>query len=180
MNDRELDRLTEEYLTALDAADFRTLDVIWERAAADPELERALLDIEAALDEDDREREAEASQTLIADSVETHLKSAEITRPSLGPVTVADVARELFRHTPDRLPAEAHAFNEKLRNSTEQLPAELGLSKLIVWAESRFGPAPREYWKVFRTASIKLELRRGSEVEYQLAARRGPKPEDPK
>jgi hypothetical protein len=51
----------------------------------------------------------------------------------------------------------------------------LGLSKLVAWAEALFGPAPMEYWKAFRQAALKLELRRNAEVQYQLAARRGPK-----
>ena len=180
MNDRELDRLTEEYLAALAAADDRTLDTLWERAATDPELERALLEIEVALDEDDREQDARAAERTIAGSVVAHLPSAEIIRPSTGPVTVGDVARELFRHTPDRLSAEAHALNQRLLSSLEELPFEVGLTKLIAWAESRFGTAPSEYWRSFRQAALKLERRRGSEAEYRLAARKAPKPEGPK
>lgn len=180
MNDRELDRLTEEYLAALAAADDESLDRIWERAATDPELEGALLDIEAALDADELEQEARAKERTIAGSVAAHLPSAEIIRPSTGPVTVGDVARELFLHTPDRLPAAAHALNQQLLASLEELPTELGLTKLIAWAESRFGAAPSEYWRSFRQAALKLERRRGSEAEYQLAARKAPKPEGPK
>ena len=98
-------------------------------------------------------------------------------RPS-DVVTVADVANELFRHTPDRLPAEAHLLNERLRASREPLPADLGLSKLVAWAEAKFGAAPADYWKAFRQAAIKLELRRSTEIEYHLAARPAPKKED--
>lgn len=180
MNDRELDRLTEEYLAALAAADDETLDRIWERAATDPELEGALLDIEAALDEDDREREAGATERTIAGSVAAHLPSAEIIRPSTGPVTVGAVARELFLHTPDRLPAEAHAFNEKLRTAGIPIPSELGFSKFVVWAEAHFGRADERYWDVFYAALGKLELRASSEREFQLAARSAPKPGDRK
>ncbi len=178
MTDRELDRLTDEYLTALDAADFPALDRIWESAASDSEHEAALFDIEAALDADDREQDARNARRTIAGSVETHLKTAEIVLRSDGPVTVGDVARELFRHTPDRLPAEAHLVNQKLVGSAEALPEELGLSKLVAWAESRFGLAPADYWKAFRQAALKLERRRASTEEYQLAARRAPKPEE--
>lgn len=180
MNDRELDRLTEEYLAALAAADDQTLDRLWEAAALDPELERALLDIEAALDDDDREQESKAAETLIADSVAAHLPSAEIIRPSTGPVTVGDVARELFLHTPDRLPAAAHAFNEKLRTAAIPIPSELGFSKFVAWAEAQFGRADERYWDVFYSALGKLELRASSEREFQLAARSAPKPGDRK
>ena len=97
-----------------------------------------------------------------------------------GPVTVADVADELFRHTPGRLNADAHALNDRLRTSREPLPVELGLSKLIAWAEAKYGPGALEYWRAFRVAALKLELRQGAETEYQLAARTAPKPEDRK
>jgi hypothetical protein len=91
---------------------------------------------------------------------------------------VADVAEELCRHTPDRLPAEAHLLNEHLRTLHEPLPAELGISGLTTWAESRFGSARGEYWAAFRRAAVKLELQRAAEAEYHLAARRAPKPEN--
>ena len=178
MND--LDRLTEAYLAALDASDFPALDRMWEDAAFDPELERALFEIEAAIDADDREREERAAARTVGAAVETHLKSAVILRPDGGPITVGDVARELFRHTPDGLAAESHALNQRLQTSREELPVELGLTKLTAWLEERFGPIPAEYRPVFQRAALKLERRRASAVEYQLAARRGTKPEAPK
>jgi hypothetical protein len=110
-------------------------------------------------------------------AVETYMPSAEIVRPHFGPVTVADVAEELFQHTPDRLPAAAHLLNERLRSTADPLPEELGLVRLTAWAEARFGKAPAEYWMVFRQAAVKLELRRAAEAEYHLAARRAPKHE---
>jgi hypothetical protein len=125
------------------------------------------------------EQDAELMGTIAA-AAQKHLPSAEVVRPATGPVTVADVANELFRHTPDRLPAAVHQFNEKLRSSAEPYPTDLGLSKLIEWAEARFGAAPAEYWRAFRQAGIKLELRRAANTEYQLAARKAPKTEDQK
>jgi hypothetical protein len=177
MTDRDLDRITASYLRALDRGDFATLDRIWERAATHADLEQALQELHAALDaEDEHEAERQAA-TVVTAAVGQHLPSAEIVRPASGPVTVADVADELFRHTPDRLPPEAHLLNEKLRSARSELPADLGLSKLVAWAEARFGPAPEAYWKAFRQAALKLELRRAAEAEYQLAARPGqPKP----
>ncbi len=178
MND--LDRMTEAYLAALDAGDFPALDRMWEAATFDPELERALFEIEAALDADNAEREERAAARTVGSAVETHLKSAAIVRPDGGPITVGDVARELFRHTPDGLAAESHAFNAALQSSSEALPDNLGLSKLTAWLEARFGAVPVEYRPVFQRAALKLERRRASAVEYQLAARRGSKPEAPK
>ena len=50
-----------------------------------------------------REQTHEAATTLsvaLTSVVETHLPSAEIVRSKVGPVTVEDVAEELFRYTP--------------------------------------------------------------------------------
>jgi hypothetical protein len=171
MTDRDIDRLTTAYLDALDRGDFDAIDRIWDRAATDPDLERVLHELHAALDKQD-ERDAEQQVAIaVTEAVECHLPSAEIMRPASGPVTVGDVADELFRHTPDRLPAEAHALNEKLRSLRVQLPVDLGLSRLVTWGEANFGAAPSEYWKAFRQTAIKLELRRAADAEYRLAAR---------
>lgn len=177
MTDRDIDRIAAAYLDALDGADFDTLERIWEMAATDASLEQALHELHAAVeaeDECDAERQAVVA---IAEAVERHLPSAEVVRPDTGPVTVADVADELFRHTPGRLPAEAHLLNEQLRSARIHLPDDLGLSKLTAWAEAQFGTAPAEYWKAFRQAALKLELRHAAQGEYRLAARPGePKP----
>ena len=180
MTDREIDRLAEQYLVAIYNEDFSTIERIWEIAAFDTPLEDALHELHVAVDADDLERETAAATHAITNAVQSHLKSAEIVTPSTGPVTVGDVARELFLHPPDRLAAEAHQLNQTLETSREVLPEELGLTKLIAWAEGQFGPAPSDYWKAFRLAALKLERRRGSAIEYQLAARRAPKPEEPK
>ncbi len=178
MTDRDIDRLAAAYLDALDRGDLDALDRIWELAAADPGLEQALQELHAALDAEDRRDAGQRVAAAVAAAVEQHLPSAEVLRPAGGPVTAADVADELFRHTPGRLPAEAHALNEKVRSARVPLPDDLGLSRLAAWGEAQFGAAPAEYWKAFRQAAIKLELRRAAEAEYHLAARTGqPRPE---
>ncbi len=176
MND--LDRLTEAYLAALDAGDFPALDRMWDDAAFDPELERTLFEIEAAIDADDRERDDREAARIVGAAVETHLKSAEILRPEGGPVTVGDVARELLRHPPAGLPAAAYALNERLLSAAATIPSDLGFSKFVAWAEAQFGGAGESYWEAFYSGIIKLELRAGAEREFQLAARAAPKPED--
>jgi hypothetical protein len=174
----QLDLAAARYLDALERDDFTTMADVWRLALADPELEAVLREVHTGLiEEQAREATAFVAATLTA-TVETHLPSAEIVRSSTGPVTVGDVAEEMFRHAPDRLPAEAHLLNDRLRVSQEPLPENLGLSGLIGWAEKLFGTAPAEYWKAFRQAAVKLELRRGAEAEYHLAARRAPKSED--
>jgi hypothetical protein len=173
----QLDLAAARYLDALEREDFTTMVDIWQAALTDLELNAVLREIHNGLIEEQNREAAVSSSAALTAAVETHLPSAEIIR-EVGPVTVADVAEELFRHTPDRLPAEAHVLNERLRTTQEPLPDELGLSGLTAWAETRFGVAPAEYWTAFRHAAVKLELRRAAEAEYHLAARRAPKPEE--
>jgi hypothetical protein len=170
-----LDAQAADYLAAVEAEDFDRQDELWGLAARDPELEEALHAVHAGLAE-----EAPAALGAAIDAaVKAFLPSAEVIRPAAGPVTVGMVANELFRHTPDRLPVEAHALNDRLRQTTDELPADLGLSKLVAWAEARFGSADPTYWKAFYDALIKLDLRRSAETEYQLAARSLRKPGGP-
>lgn len=174
----QLDLVAARYLDALEQDDFTTMADIWQSALADPELEMVLREIHAGLVEEQTQEAVATSSAALTAAIVKHLPSAEILRSEARPVTVADVAEELFRHTPDRLPAEAHVLNERLRATQEPLPDELGLSGLTAWAETRFGEAPAEYWRAFRQAAVKLELRRAAEAEYHLAARRAPRPEE--
>lgn len=178
MNPRDrklwLDWQASLYLEALEKQDFEPQETLWALAAHDEELEAAFHETHEAIL---HEREAEVSAS-IASAAEMHLTSGEVLKSKTGPVTVADVAEELFKHTPDRLDAEAHALNEKLRNRTEPIPVDLGVSSLSTWAESLFGSAGREYLIAFRQAAMKLQGQRASETEYQLAARQTKKPGD--
>lgn len=171
-----LDAQAADYLAAVEVEDFDLQDAIWQLAAHDHDLEEALHAVHAGLAEEADDGVAAA----VAAAVAQFLPSADVVRPAAGPVTVAMVADELFRHAPDRLPAAAHELNERLRQATDELPAELGLSKLVAWAEARFEAADPAYWKAFREAALKLELRAAAESDYQLAARKGPKPGGPK
>jgi hypothetical protein len=180
-NDRlRISSATARYLEALEQDDHTTLAALWEWAASDTDLLTAFRDIHAGLIEEREQDAFDRAVNRVAALAEQHLTGAEVVRPATGPVTVADVAEELFRHTPDRLPAAAHQLNERLRSAHDPLPADLGMSNFVAWAEQRYGAAPAAYWKAFREAAVKLELRRAAEVEYQLAARRAPKPEDGK
>jgi hypothetical protein len=170
-----IDLAAAAYLDALARDDVETQERLWGQAAADPSLLAVFQEVHAGLLEEN-EAAGHAAVAAIARTAEAHLASAEVIRPHTGPVTVGDVANELFRHTPDRLPAESHSLNEVLRTSSEPLPADLGLSKLTEWAEAKFGSAAAGYWAAFRAAALKLELRQAAAAEYALAARSIPKP----
>jgi len=176
----QLDLAAARYLDALERDDFTAMADIWRLALVEPELEAVLREVHTGLIEEQSREATTAAAATLAAAVDSHLPSAEIIRPGSGRITVGDVAEELYRHTPDRLPTEAHLLNERLRASQEPLPEDLGLSGLKSWAERLFGAAPAKYWKAFRQAAVKLELRRGAEAEYRLAARRVPPQQEEK
>jgi hypothetical protein len=173
----QLDLAAARYLDALEREDFSVMAELWRAAANDEELETVFREVHAAVIEERAQQDLAAVTEAIASAVERHLPTAEIVREPRGPITVADVAEELCRNFAAQLPIDAQLLNERLRDSRETLPENLGVSTLTTWAEARFGAAPPEYWKVFRQAAVKLELRRAAETEYRLAARRSPKPE---
>jgi len=168
-----IDMLSARYLAAVESDDFEVQNAIWELAETNEELTEAINDIQEGLLEELREQESRT----IERSVTTAMPSAVIVRESSGPVTVGDVAEELFYNAGNSLAADSYVWIETLRSSAEPLPEDLKLSKLTAWAESKFGNAPAGFWKVFHQGVLKLEQRRASETEYALAARRAPKPE---
>jgi hypothetical protein len=174
-----VDLTAARYLEAFEREDFGAMAELWRLALSDPDLEVALREVHAGLLEEESREASAAIGSALAAAVSSHLPSAEVVTSAAGPVTVGDVADEIFRHAPTHLPAEAHRFNERLRSSRQPLPEDLGLSKLTAWAEAAFGAAPADYWKAFRQAAVKLGLRRAAEVEYHLAARTvAPRTED--
>lgn len=167
-----IDSAAAGYLDALAQDDVETQARLWAQAATDPGLLAAFQEVHAGLLEENEAADLTATGAAIAQAAETHLTSAEVVRPHADPVTVGDVANELFHHTPDRLPPEAHALNAVLRASSEPFPTDLGIWALREWAEGKFGAAPAEYWRAFGEAARKVRMRANADAEYQLAARR--------
>lgn len=174
---REL--LAAKYLRAVESDDFELQEKLWQLAESEPELVDLFQQVHDDLIAEQDSAESAKATDAIVDAVEKHLPSATIVRDPAGPVTFADVADELFRNPPLGLSNDAFRLNDELRNSPEPLPTELGLSALIAFAEAKFGAAPREYWRAFKLAALEVRMRANSRTaEYQLAARREPKPED--
>ncbi|MFN4261707.1 MAG: hypothetical protein ACK4RK_20695 [Gemmataceae bacterium] len=174
MTDREnqhrLDRLALQYLVAVEMEDFDTIDSLWRQAGDDADLDAMLhgLNAELVAEQDAQKQAAIASAVL--DSVERHMPSAEIVRPTTGPLTVAEVAEHIRRHPPAGLTTDDLRLNDVLRKAREEVPSELGISQVIRWG-TRFGFAPEAYWRAFREVALDLWMERTSAANYQLAAR---------
>src|SRR5262249_19045664 len=153
------------------AGDFETIERLWGTCAMDSELETVFVETAAELAQVyDAEIRAHGEAT-VAGAVERHMPSAELIRPLAGPLTVAEVADFIRRRPPAGLTTDELKWNDRLLCQTGQLvPAELGMSQVLDWGR-RFGSVPETYWRAFRQAALKLRMRRGSDLNYQMAAR---------
>jgi len=175
-NQKRLDKLAMRYLAAIDAGDFDTLADLWVRASDDPDLCELLHGLNATLAEED----SQAAGDAVVARIEQHMRSAEIIKPTEGPLTVAEVADHLRKHPPPGLTIDELALNDALRRAAEVVPGDLGLSRVVEWG-TRFGTAPEAYWRAFRQAALKLRMRQESAASYQMAARpTKPKPPEGK
>lgn len=181
MRDREtqrrLDAIAMRYLTAVEAGDLDTIGTLWLEAETDVELGEMLHNLNAELvSEYDAEETAKVAGA-IESAIEKHMPSAEVVRPHSGPLTVAEVAEHLRRNPPRGMTTDDLKANDLLRASTEVVPAELGLMKVVSWGR-KFGSASEGYWEAFREAALLLRMRRESAENYQMAARptKPPKP----
>lgn len=167
-NQLRLDLFAFRYLEAIEAGDLDMVDSLWAEADEDLELEHLLHELNDALATDDEERaRAETAVTL---AVEQHMPSAQIIRPTAGPLTVAEVAEFIRRHPPAGLTTDEIAVNERLRQSAQLVPTELGMTQVLDWGR-QFGPLPETYWRTFRQAALELWMQRTSAENYQMAAR---------
>ncbi len=175
---RQLDLLAMQFVDALEAGDYATIDRLWATAAMDPELETVFIETAAELAQAyDAESQA-GIEAAVLEAVEQHMPSAEIMRPAAGPLTVSEVAEFIRRHPPAGLTTDEIAVNEQLRESAQLVPAELGMSQVLDWGR-QFGSLPETYWRAFRQTALKLRMQRESDVNYQMAARQtgGKRPE---
>lgn len=174
-NDRQIriDLAAARYLEALEAGDAGAIEAIWALAEGDAEMTAALEQVVDGLIEEQQTAAADIAGTVLVDAVAEHFPSATIAVTPTGPVTIAEVAEALFRMPPAQLPGDVHQINDKLRKDGTPLPDDLGLSKFVAWAESRFGSAPRSYWKALAQKASQLRLERAAS-ELGLAARKAP------
>lgn len=167
---RQLDVLAIQFVDALDARDFETVDRIWAASATDPELEAVLVETAAELGRSYAEEVEDRIEAAVVEAFEQHLPSAELIRPVAGPLTVAEVAEFIRRYPPVGLTTDEIGANEQLLLSAQPVPTELGTSQVTDWGR-QFGSIPETYWRAFRQAALKLRMRRDSDLSSQLAAR---------
>jgi len=171
-----LDLLACEFLEAIEADDFDKLQSMWKYAETHPECVPVFEQVYEDLYEEQLAAEQNAATKLITDMVTANMPSAEIMADATEPLTIAQVAAELQRHPPTRWTPEALSMQQKLLASTEPLPEQLALPKLLAWAQALYGSAPVEFWRAFRENALRLKMRQHTELEIRMAARKPKKP----
>ncbi len=103
MTDREnqsrLDTIAMNYLTAVETGDFYAITDIWVQAENDSDLADMLHGLNAELSRDQDTEEAVNARGVIDAAIEKHMPSAEVIRPTFGPLTVAEVAEHIRKPT---------------------------------------------------------------------------------
>lgn len=165
----------ERYISAYDRGDWQGLAEVVKQALHDPELDRLLVEINAAL-------YAETGLPLMDESTEQvyvllrqHLPSGfTFETPEESLVTVGDVAERLeserLRGKPI-LAGDAQA-NQQLMQDKRPLPSRITPDTLPNLAQQLRVVASERYWELFRRAALALRMSRESRRVSLAAARR--------
>lgn len=172
------DRAAMEYLEALDSGDADAFATLWERAAADPELEAFLRELGEGIYQTegpgaDFESDAERVRTIAF----KHLPTLTHPPPPAGPVTAAEVAQRLQADfdLAGRLDEADRLANAGLLARSEPLPVSRRKSDVEAWGRALGVQASSRFWKAFHKAAVMIEMARDQRANRLAAAR----PADP-
>lgn len=158
------------YIQALDQGDMESVAAILEAALDDPELDRVIMEINLAYQEEEQLTPAAADAQLVRDLLHKHLPSAfdanELDERSL---TVGDVAARL--QADRRVPPADQEVNRLLLGSSVPLPAWLSVQAIRQLTTELGIRASDRFLRAFRDTAIMLGMGH-SHSQAQLAAAR--------
>ena len=168
------DLLATQYLDALDRGDLESVASLWQQAADDPALERALCDLsDGILSEEGPSADFKTDALRVKALSERHLSGRLLPEHHERPLTVGDVAANLQADAAlgARLSKDDRTANARLLTDATPVPDQLSQSQLVQWT-SRLGvKASASYWRSFRQAAVLLAMGR-SQQSVELAAAR--------
>jgi hypothetical protein len=168
------DASVEQYILALDAADFETVSAVLAEAMTDPTLAQMLQEVDAALHAEADLPTPQEQATTVRRLLRQHLPSAFI-EPETGPPTVGDVAARLqAEHAAGRQPLLAGdlSTNGELLGNRFELTGRPSQRMTRQVAEATGIKASDHYWERFRRAAVALLMARDPGAIQLAAARR--------
>ena len=172
--ERQRELAIYRYVLAFDTGNLDELALVLAEAEQDPELDRAIMSINATLHEEAGLQPIQEQAQLVRKLLLQHLPSgftdSGVDQPSL---TVGDVAARLQSDEtsgrqlalPDRL------VNQRLLGSKEPLPIPINAGKVSELAARLQINASDRYWELFRRAAVILGITR-KQNQIQIAAAR--------
>ena len=172
--ERRRELAIDRYVRAYDQGDWGTLAEVTEAALHDPELDRMLIEVNAALHAEAGLQPISEQAELVRDLLRQYLPSAFVDEAVLErPVTVGDVAARLQADHAAGKPLSASDLkaNESLRGSNISLPPRVTAVAIEKLAKKLQVAASERYWEFFRRAAVMLGISR-ERGRMQLAATR--------
>jgi hypothetical protein len=175
--ERQRELAVYRYVRAFDAGDFDTMAEVMTQAEVDPELDRLIVDVNAALHEEAGLPPLQEQAQLVRALLYQHLPSG-VQRPdeAVAPLTVGNVAAKLetdhaTRTTMAGLSARDRLTNRQLQQSGVILPTPLTGRTIDELATHLQATASERYWRLFRETAIVLGMAR-ERGQLELAAAR--------
>jgi hypothetical protein len=177
---RRYDPLIYRYVMALDRGDLDAIAALVSEAADDPELDRILASVDAALHTDAGLRPIEEDARLVRRLLQQYLPSS-VAEPeetsSATSLSISEVAaRILSEHAMgQRLTATDEMANRRLLVTNLPIPIPVTAKAIARLADSLQVEASSHYWKRFRETALILGIvRERGEIEIAAARRQTP------
>ncbi len=175
------ERMAVRYLDALDAGDLEAIVELWDQAAADPELEALLHELNDGLHaEEGLGTDFATDATRVLELARRAMPTAFPVEESPGPLTAADVARRLEAEPEFRRlnPADRAAHARLLADATV-VPDLAGQAQFDRWLQGLGVVASPSYRRAFRKVASLMDMARCQQEGRLAAARRATPPDDP-
>jgi hypothetical protein len=173
--ERRREVAVDRYILAFDQGDLETIAEIVAQAVDDPELDRRLIGINAALHAEFGLRPIEEQGRLVRRLAYRYLPSG-VPAPDEPPrpVTVGEVVASLKAdHAKGHpLPPGGAAANERLLTSDVPIPVPVTAAVVARMAEDLHVVASDRYWERFRRTAVMLAMARQRDKTLHTAARR--------
>ncbi len=167
------DLAVTRYVAALDAGDADAVARVLAEAEGDPELDRILATVDAAMHQECGLLSFEESAQAVRRLLLRHLPGALTQSTEFEPVTVRDVAARIQNDAALwQLSASDRLLNQRLLRDTRTLPQPVTAVNVAGLAAALGHEGSPRYWELFRRTGVILAVARQHDRVELAAARR--------